>query len=67
MERDDAGVNPFMRRPLWEEQPGPAQDADKALNTADAAKAGSLVHEEAEQAAMPAVDWEGAVYEICQT
>lgn len=67
MERDEAGVNPFLRRPLWEEQPRPAQDADKALNTADAAKAGSLLNAEAEQSAVPAVDWKGAVCENCQT
>ena len=67
MERDEAGVNPFLRRPLWEEQPRPAQDADKALNTADAAKAGSLLDAEAEQSALPAVDWKGAVCENCQT
>ena len=66
-ERDEAGVNPFLRRPLWEEQPGPAQDADGALNTADAAKAGPLVNEEAEQPAMPAVDWKGALCDTCQT
>ena len=67
METDEAGVNPFLRRPLWEEQPGLAHGADKALNIADAAEAGSLVNKEAEQPAMPAVDWKGAVCANCQT
>ena len=67
MERDEAGVNPFLRRPLWEEQSGSAQTADSALNSADAAKAGSLVSEEAEQPSVPAVDWKGALCDACQT